>query len=532
VTDEPLRGAIEAPVGGTLVGPGIVRVSGWIVPARRTLARVEVRVDHRSMGLARLFAQDRPDIAAAIPDAAAPVAGFEHLIAIAGDPYARVLVEVDFEDVDGTTGTLSPVEVTIGPPAQATRTPRAADGRSGPEAPVSTSSRPRRSASGLRLVAFTHRLDVGGGQLYLQELLVELLKDPGTSCLVISAGDGPLRTQLEELGATVCITDFPTKTIEAYEARLDELAAVVRAHGANVAFVNTLVAGPGADLVLRLGIPAVWVVREPLPLDEFWPVAYGIDGIAAEVRDAIVRAVARTSVVVFDAEETRRLHSGTSGLERGLVVPHGVPLEEIERFRRTVDRCSARSMIGLVDDEQLVLNVGIIAPHKGQAALLLAFAEVAEEFPTARLAFVGDPATSYSRAVHQVVERLGLRDRVRIEATNDQPYVWYRSADAFVLPSDMESMPRVMLEALAFELPSAMCAVGGISELVTDGRNGMLFARRDLRAQVEAIRRLLQLTAEERARLGSTGAADVRRRHDPRIAMSKLRTLLEELATS
>jgi glycosyltransferase involved in cell wall biosynthesis len=382
-----------------------------------------------------------------------------------------------------------------------------------------------------RLAVFTHRLDLGGAQLYLQEVLRHLLRNGDVrSCLVVSEWDGILRAELEQLGATVHVTDYPVRSERAYESRHADLSRLLRDHGAQVAIANTMGAGIGADVAQRLGIPVVWAIHESYIPEDFWTAAYGDDGIAPEVRSSVLRAFARAPAIVFVADATRAAYSAIGDRARLVTIPYGIPLEEIAEFRRTADRCAIRQAAGIPMDATVLLCVGTVEPRKAQAALVVAFAEVAPEFPEAVLVLVGDTGSPYAEGVRELAQRLGMADRVRLEAVSPDPYPWYAAADAFVMASDVESMPRALLEAMAFHLPVAAAEVWGVPELVTDGCDGLLFPPRDIGAAADALRRVLGLSSHARARLAEMGARTVEEKHDVRGYVDAYRTLLHGLA--
>ncbi len=69
---------------------------------------------------------------------------------------------------------------------------------------------------------------------------------------------------------------------------------------------------------------------------------------------------------------------------------------------------------------------------------------------------------------------------------------WYALADLLVCASDIESLPRTVLEAMAFETPVLATEVFGIPELIEDGRTGWLCEPRDVNALAEALDRFLE----------------------------------------
>lgn len=123
--------------------------------------------------------------------------------------------------------------------------------------------------------------------------------------------------------------------------------------------------------------------------------------------------------------------------------------------------------------------VGRLSPEKGQAGLLDAFALVASEIPGLRLVFVGDGPES--EELRSMAERLGLNECVtfvgrlgEIETISE-----IARSQVLVLPSFMEGLPIVLIEAMALGTPVIASRVAGIPELVRDGENGLLFTPSD-----------------------------------------------------
>jgi len=66
-----------------------------------------------------------------------------------------------------------------------------------------------------------------------------------------------------------------------------------------------------------------------------------------------------------------------------------------------------------------------------------------------------------------------------------------KSFDIFVLPSVKEGLPYVILEAGLAKLPVIASNVGGVSEIITDGENGLLVPPKNPEALAEAIKKLI-----------------------------------------
>lgn len=164
-------------------------------------------------------------------------------------------------------------------------------------------------------------------------------------------------------------------------------------------------------------------------------------------------------------------------------------------------------------DARAVLFVGTLTPVKGVHHLLAAFAAVAPRFPAATLTLLGKPQNpGYVQGLRDEVARLGLEDRVRFAAPVPQAELageMARSA-VLVLPSVSEGLGRVVFEAMATGTPVIGSAVGGIPELVDDGRTGWLVPPGDEAALAARLAWVLEHPAEAaaagaRARVFATG---------------------------
>jgi len=236
--------------------------------------------------------------------------------------------------------------------------------------------------------------------------------------------------------------------------------------------------------------------------------------------------------VIFEARATLELYASELERDRLLLVPYGVDLGSIDDYAAAHDRDALRRHDGFGRDDFVLVVIGMIEPRKSQAAIVLAFAEIAARFPHAKLVLVGDGPSSYSHAIRQVIERLGLGDRVELVVITSEIYFWYMVADAVVSASDLESMPRSLIEAMAFGRVVLSADVFGVPELISDGETGLLMASRDFPALVAGLERLLSLPPSDRAAIGRAAAAWVRERHDARGYVDVYRRLTQELVGS
>jgi glycosyltransferase involved in cell wall biosynthesis len=126
-----------------------------------------------------------------------------------------------------------------------------------------------------------------------------------------------------------------------------------------------------------------------------------------------------------------------------------------------------------------IVCVGRLSPEKGQAGLLEAFASLRTKHPEASLVLAGDgPDRSNLGAI---AKGLSIGDAVTFvgRLTEEEALAEIARSDVLVLPSFMEGLPIVLMEAMAIGVPVVASRVAGIPELVEDGKTGLLFTPSD-----------------------------------------------------
>jgi glycosyltransferase involved in cell wall biosynthesis len=164
-----------------------------------------------------------------------------------------------------------------------------------------------------------------------------------------------------------------------------------------------------------------------------------------------------------------------------------------------------------------LLFVGRLLGDKGVRELAEAMRKVRQRLPLVELTLVGELGalnrTAITAAEVESWEADGLL-RHAGRAQDVRPFL--AAADAVVLPSYREGMPRSLLEAAAVGRPLLAADVPGCRELVAHGKNGFLFEARSADSLAEAIQRFAAMPFAERQALGRAARQIAEQRFDER----------------
>lgn len=219
-----------------------------------------------------------------------------------------------------------------------------------------------------------------------------------------------------------------------------------------------------------------------------------------------------------------------------LLVAHGVDAQRIRLVPYRVDTELFSPGAASGSQEPIVLtSVGRFVAQKGYLELLDVFAELARSTPLAlRLVLAG--GGPLEGALRARAAALGVADAVALRTWMSQLEVrdLLRETDIYLQPSAPgkgDWMPRTILEAMATALPVVATDVGGIPDVLVDGRNGRLVPARDPALLAGAVRELIE-ARERRAELGAAALATARSSYSWESSFASYRALLSEVVAS
>jgi glycosyltransferase involved in cell wall biosynthesis len=148
-----------------------------------------------------------------------------------------------------------------------------------------------------------------------------------------------------------------------------------------------------------------------------------------------------------------------------------------------------RTELGLAEDTPLVGAVGGLRPEKAFDVLVEAHAQLIARAGDVHLAIAGDGP--YRPELERRIADLGIGRKVHLLGHRTDVDSILQGIDVGVMSSDWEGMPLFVFECMAAGVPLVATAVGGVPDLVTDGRTGLLVPPRDATALARGLERAL-----------------------------------------
>lgn len=180
-----------------------------------------------------------------------------------------------------------------------------------------------------------------------------------------------------------------------------------------------------------------------------------------------------------------------------------------------------RSSIGIPEGAFVFGSVGRLSIEKGHRFLVSAFYKLCSKAGANQnlfLVIVGDGHEQ--KLLEEQASQLGIRDKVYFAGFQGNCTEWMLLLDCLVQPSLTEGTPNSVLEALCLQIPIIATAVGGVPDLIADGRNGLLVPAQNPDKLAEAMEKM-QSSPHVREQL-ITGASELTREYSPEFQRQRL----------
>ena len=349
-----------------------------------------------------------------------------------------------------------------------------------------------------------------GAEMYgADKVLLELIKGLDSKefeAHVILPNDGVLVEALRQVGAQVSVLDYPilrrkyfnpkgiADYIRSYNFYAKQIALYARQHSIDMVHNNTAAVLEGIYLKRKLKLPLIWHVHEiivkPKAISDF------INMLMGRYADKIVtvsQAVAnhiKQSPFIKDSQ----VEVIYNGVDNAVYYP--------------MDASSIREKFDIAQDALVIGMIGRVNAIKGQNDFIEAVEPLLEKNEQAVAFLAGGVFPGEEWRLEELDKRIASSSVVsqihRIDYY-DKTSELYNMFDIFVLPSiKPDSLPTVVLEAMACSKPVVGYNNGGIAEMVVDGKSGCLVKPNRPQELSNAISLLLD-SSEKREKFGRVG---------------------------
>ena len=210
------------------------------------------------------------------------------------------------------------------------------------------------------------------------------------------------------------------------------------------------------------------------------------------IRGTINRAWFRHADAVVLQTPAQAEHVDARMKKRSLVIANPVSERALDA-KKSTHASSCRHFV----------MAGRLADQKNYPMVFRAVASLKAEHPDLQVDIFGKEEGGATKKIKAEIEERSLFDRVRLCGWSQDTVGEYAAADAYILSSNYEGMPNALMEAMAVGLPciSTDCETGP-RDLITHGEDGFLIPVDDDVALAAYMRRVMEMSAEERAAMG------------------------------
>lgn len=197
--------------------------------------------------------------------------------------------------------------------------------------------------------------------------------------------------------------------------------------------------------------------------------------------------LAHINICVSPKDRDKALGHGLGHYDDYRIVRSGVNFDEFRAARGC--GTEARAKLGINPNAKVIGSVMRFCPEKAPDIFIKVAAEVLKVKPESFFILVGDGPLR--KQTEDMIESMGLSDNFLLLGSRKDVAGILPAFDVFLITSRTEGLPRALLESLAAGIPVVSTDVGGIHELIHDGRNGLLSDEGDVDSLAADVNRIL-----------------------------------------
>lgn len=310
-----------------------------------------------------------------------------------------------------------------------------------------------------KILLVSHNLELEGATWSLF-YLAKGFKDIGWKVSILSPQKGPLIYEYRKHDIDVIIEDF--KKID-YFFKKDFQCF----------FVNTIIGFKFLEKLDQEEIKrTVWCIRESEREVYF-----------KKYKDLRKEYFCQVKNVVFVSDVTRGIYEDLDVSKNFITIHNGLDLEKIYLFKRENLKNNLRKRYGFLENDYITSIIGTVCLRKGQVEFVEAAIDFLKSNNDNQMKFLvvgAGRGGSYEKRIKEIIKENYCEKNIFVIDETSDVFNYYYMSDLFVCNSYVESFPRVILEAMAFELPIISTNVYGIPEQIEDKKEGLLLVAGDV----------------------------------------------------
>jgi glycosyltransferase involved in cell wall biosynthesis len=330
-----------------------------------------------------------------------------------------------------------------------------------------------------------------GGQEMRILLEIQEHRRMGHQVYLLAPPESPLLKAAREKGITV----IPFKIRHTFDLpALRHIRRILREEKIDVLHTHSSVdswvasaAGKWAGTPVLIRTRHISVPARKRPLNKIYALPDAVITTGEQIR--------QTLITVYGLAPSR-VHSLPTGVDTGRFFP------------RPPDR-ALKQALGLPPESLVITLVAVLRAQKRHELVIAAAPDILRRYPQARFLFVGEGPRR--AVIEEEIHRRGLEPFfIMTGHRTDIPEI-LALTDVGIISSSAEGVPQFLLQALAMARPMVATSVGGIPNLLIDGRNGLLIPPEDPAALTAAVFKIFDDPSFS-SRLGQEGLTMIRER--------------------
>jgi glycosyltransferase involved in cell wall biosynthesis len=314
-----------------------------------------------------------------------------------------------------------------------------------------------------KLLLLIRSLDIGGTEVQLVGLAGGLIRSGADVKVVTFYSGGLLEAELETLGVqTISLEKKGRWDLVSFLFRFTRLLYSYRPM-----VIYSFLTGPNLCAIIgKLFLPSIKVV---------WGVRSTVADSALRENDRLVGLMFHASKIlcqvpariIVNSNRALEYHIILGFPKRKLVfIPNGIDTEYYQYNKH--DAQLTRDRLHIKTNSFVIGIVARLDPIKGHRSFLMAAHLFIQEFPETIFVIVGSGAPQFVEKLHQFEKTLGIEKNTRWVKEGRNLRGLYSSLDIFTLPSDSESFPNSLAEAMACGISCVVSDVGDCRSIAGD----------------------------------------------------------------